>query len=97
MSPKFTPSTAREVELAIRILALLCAALGAPVLALAATATGHPLFALGSIAASGPLAVARLIAPPESPTAASVGQPQEKQLPELGGAGERECDRGARG
>ena len=65
MSPKFPPSTARQAELAIRALALLCAALGAPVLALTAAASGHPLLALGSLAASGPLAVARLIAPPE--------------------------------
>jgi hypothetical protein len=64
MGPKLNPSTARQAELAIRILALLCGALGAPVLVLTAVATGHPLFALGSIAASGPLAVARLIAPP---------------------------------
>ena len=71
MSPKFTPSTARQVELAIRVLALLCAALGAPVLALTAAATGRPLLALGSLAASGPLAVARLIAPPEDPSAPS--------------------------
>ena len=69
MSPKFTPSTARQVELAIRVLALLCAALGAPVLAFTAAATGRPLLALGSLAASGPLAVAKLIAPPEDPIA----------------------------
>ena len=69
MGPKLNPSTARQAELAIRILALLCGALGAPVLVLTAAATGHPLFALGSIAASGPLAVARLIAPPEDPIA----------------------------
>ena len=69
MSPKLTPSTARQIELAIRVIALLCAALGAPLLALTAAATGRPLLALGSLAASGPLAVARLIAPPEDPIA----------------------------
>ena len=66
MSPKFPLSTARQAELAIRALALLIAALGAPLLGVTAAATGHPLLALGSIAAGGPLAVARLIAPPET-------------------------------
>jgi hypothetical protein len=69
MNPKFTPSAARQVELAIRVLALLSAALGAPVLALTAAATGRPLLALGSLAASGPLAVARMITAPEDPIA----------------------------
>jgi hypothetical protein len=75
MGPKLNPSTARQAELAIRILALLCGALGAPVLVLTAVATGHPLLALGSIAASGPLAAARLIAPPESAPAEPLRPP----------------------
>lgn len=67
----------RLAELAVRIPALLSAALGAPVLDLTAAATGHPLLTLGSIAASGPLAVARLIAPPRLPAAAPAGKSQE--------------------
>jgi hypothetical protein len=64
---RFKVPTARQVELAIRALALLCAALGTPLLAVAAAATGRPLLVLGSVAASGPLAVARMIAPPGDP------------------------------
>jgi hypothetical protein len=56
----------RLAELAIRIRRC-CPQRSALVLALTAAATGHPLLTLGSIATSGPLAVARLIAPPETP------------------------------
>jgi hypothetical protein len=49
---------ARRLELAIRLVALIWGALGAPAFAVAAIACGRPCFALGSVAAGRALAVA---------------------------------------
>jgi hypothetical protein len=76
MNPKFTPSAARQVELAIRVLALLSAALSAPVLALTAAATAQPLLALGSLAARA-AGRPRLITPPEDPIASPANSHDE--------------------
>jgi hypothetical protein len=54
---------ARRIELAIRLVALIWGALGAPAFAVAAIACGRPCFALGSVAAGRALAVAKLVPP----------------------------------
>jgi hypothetical protein len=54
---------ARRLELAIRLVALIWVALGAPGFAVAAIACGRPSFALGSVAAARVLAVAKLVPP----------------------------------
>jgi hypothetical protein len=75
MNRHFNERVARHAELAVRLVALLCATLGGPCFAIAAAATGRPLLGLGAIAASGPLAVVRLIPPPRQPI-----RPESREL-----------------
>ena len=73
--------TARQIELAIRLLALVFAAIGGPALAIVAAATGRPHLVLGSLGTSAPLAVARLIPAPGPPATSTqtreLGRPIE--------------------